>query len=170
VRLCCEGCVKPLEKDPSAAIANIDAAVVAEQQPHYPLESCVVSDEPLGSMGDPIDYVHGTRLVRFCCKGCVKAFKKDPAKVMAEVDKAWIEAQRPSYPLPTCVISDHELAEDTVDFLYGTRLVRFCCADCIAEFEKDPASHLAVIAAAAEAARHPVPKGGGGEGREGEGG
>ena len=39
-------------------------------------------------MGDPIDRLYGTQLVRLCCKGCVKAFQKDPAGVAAKVTKA----------------------------------------------------------------------------------
>jgi len=59
----------------------------------YPLATCVVSGEELGSMGEPFDYVHKApgqpdRLVRFCCESCVKKFKKDPAKYLAKIDAA----------------------------------------------------------------------------------
>jgi hypothetical protein len=59
--------------------------------PAYPLTTCVVSDEPLGSMGEPFDYIHKEegkpdRLVKFCCKMCVRSFKKDPAKYLALLD------------------------------------------------------------------------------------
>ena len=40
-------------------------------------------------MGDPIDTVVAGRLVRLCCKGCTRALRKDPAKVVAAVDRAW---------------------------------------------------------------------------------
>ena len=63
----------------------------------YPLNTCVVSGEDLGSMGDAYDYIHKTegqpdRLVRMCCEGCVKKFKKDPAKYLARIDAAKAEA------------------------------------------------------------------------------
>jgi hypothetical protein len=62
----------------------------------YPTETCVVSGDKLGEMGAPIEYLHTqkidgkdeTRLVRFCCKGCVKSFKKDPAKYLKQLDEA----------------------------------------------------------------------------------
>jgi hypothetical protein len=60
----------------------------------YPLTTCVVSDDKLGGeMGAPIDYLYEesgkpARLVRFCCKGCIKSFKKDPAKYLKMVDEA----------------------------------------------------------------------------------
>lgn len=60
---------------------------------NYPLKSCVVSDEPLGSMGDAIKYTHREagkpdRLVLFCCEGCIEDFKGDPAKFLAKLDAA----------------------------------------------------------------------------------
>ncbi len=44
-------------------------------------------------MGPPIDYVYKQegkpdRLVRFCCKNCIKDFKKDPAKYLQKIDDA----------------------------------------------------------------------------------
>lgn len=59
--------------------------------PAYPLTTCVVSDEPLGSMGKPYDYIHKEegkpdRLVKFCCKMCVGQFKRSPAKYLAKLD------------------------------------------------------------------------------------
>jgi YHS domain-containing protein len=148
VRLCCKMCVKGLGKEGAAeaAITKIDQAVIAAQKASYPLENCVISnekiDDPSSDM-EPMDYVHGTRLVRFCCKGCVKSFQKDPAKFMATIDKALIEKQRPAYPLTTCLISGEELGDDSVEMLYGTRLVRLCCKKCVKEFEKNPAELLA---------------------------
>lgn len=61
----------------------------------YPMRNCVVSDEELdaGAMGEPINHVYQVaekpdRLVRFCCKSCVKDFKKDPAMYLAIIDAA----------------------------------------------------------------------------------
>ena len=60
----------------------------------YPLTTCVVSGDKLdGDMGAPFDYIYKEdgkpdRLVRFCCKNCVKDFKKDPAKYLKMIDDA----------------------------------------------------------------------------------
>jgi hypothetical protein len=51
----------------------------------YPLKVCLVSDEPLGSMGDPVVLVHEGQEVKFCCEGCAGPFKKDPAKYLAKL-------------------------------------------------------------------------------------
>ena len=82
--------------------------------------------------GTPVDHVHGTRLVRFCCGGCKAGFKASPETFMADLDRALIEAQLKDYPLEKCVVSDEPLTAmgKPVDLLYGTRLVRLCCKGC----------------------------------------
>jgi hypothetical protein len=47
----------------------------------YPLSTCVVSGEALGSMGQPIVIDHEGVEVRLCCKGCVKKFNADPPNI-----------------------------------------------------------------------------------------
>ncbi len=138
----------PTQTAPSAASPGQDAQLIAQQLPSYPLQVCLVSDEPLESMGKPLDYVHEGRLVRFCCKSCVKEFKKDPAPILEQIDAAIIKAQQASYPLKTCVVSGNELGAEAVDHVHGTRLVRFCCPDCVAGFQKDAAKFMAKIDAA----------------------
>jgi hypothetical protein len=49
----------------------------------YPLTTCLVSGEKLGSMGKPIVLIHEGQEVQFCCKSCKPKFEKDPAKYMA---------------------------------------------------------------------------------------
>jgi hypothetical protein len=104
-RLCCKDCGAEIQKDPAKFAAKIDAGVIAAQKASYPLQACPISGEKLGEMGDPVDQVYGTRLVRFCCKSCIKDFQKDPAPTIAKIDAGLIEQQKKSYPLDTCVIS-----------------------------------------------------------------
>ncbi len=86
VRFCCKGCDVGFKKDPAAGLAKIDAAVIEAQKADYPLETCVVSGDKLGGeMGEPIDHVAGTQLVRFCCKGCVKMFESNPAAYLSKI-------------------------------------------------------------------------------------
>jgi hypothetical protein len=150
VRLCCADCKAGAEKDKAAVIAKIDAAVVAAQKPTYPLSTCPVSGEKLGAKGEAVDIVHGTKLVRLCCKDCKPAFEKDAATAMAKVDKAWIEAQVASYPLEVCPVSDEKLGSmgAPVDVLYGTTLIRLCCKSCKKAVEKDGPALVAKIEAA----------------------
>lgn len=79
--------------EPSGSCCGTPKVAPSESAPAYPPGVCVVSGEGLDSMGGPVDYVHqeagkSDRLVRFCCGSCIKAFKKDPAKFLAQIDRA----------------------------------------------------------------------------------
>lgn len=72
-------------------LAPADAKTIAA----YPLDGCVVSGDKFdgGAMGKPKDYVYKTagqpdRLVRLCCKDCVKDFNQEPAKFLKTLDDA----------------------------------------------------------------------------------
>jgi YHS domain-containing protein len=126
----------------------------------YPLSTCPISGEELGSMGDPIHLASGGRDVALCCKGCIKKFEAEPAKYFAEIDAKIIEAQLPNYPMTTCPVSGEALAEgSTIDKVVDNRLVRFCCEDCVATFEADPAAYFAKLddaVIAAQSASYPM--------------
>ncbi len=75
-----------------AAHHESDAATTASDDA-YPMNTCVVSGEELGGMGDPYVYTYKEagkpdREVRFCCKMCVGRFEKNPAKYLAKLDAA----------------------------------------------------------------------------------
>ena len=150
VRFCCGRCAKKFGSEPAAFLAKLDQAAIRAQKPSYPFEECLVSDEALGSMGDPIELVHEGRLARLCCKGCVKSFKKDPATHFANVDRAMMAKQLPTYALKTCPVSGEPLGDAPTDFMYGTQLVRTCCKRCKGAVEKEPAKYLAAVKAAAK--------------------
>jgi len=90
----------------AVALLFAASASAAEKSPasakpldNYPLKTCVVSDEPLGSMGDFVNYVHKEagkpdRIIRFCCDGCIDDFKKDPAKFLKKLDDATAAAKK----------------------------------------------------------------------------
>lgn len=72
----------------------MDPEVMAAMKASYPMETCVVSGDDLGG-GDmePFDYIHkqdgkADRLVRFCCKDCLRDFKGDPEHYLGMLDKA----------------------------------------------------------------------------------
>lgn len=86
--------------DKSAAPAAPDAAWLAQAKAAYPLKTCVVSAEEIGgSMGEGIDHVYRQegkpdRLVRFCCKDCLKDFNQEPAKYLKLIDEAAARAKK----------------------------------------------------------------------------
>jgi len=78
---------------PLQAAAPTDSEIIAKARASYPLKTCLVSGEPLGSMGDATGYIHRVagkpdRVVFFCCEGCTDDFKADPAKFLKKVDDA----------------------------------------------------------------------------------
>ncbi|MDB4798149.1 hypothetical protein OAH36_00970 [Verrucomicrobia bacterium] len=84
------------EDNDASETSNIAALVgdvdLVAQKAAYPLKTCVVGGESLGSMGDPVEFVHEGRLVQFCCEGCIDDFKKDSTKYLAKLDQALTEA------------------------------------------------------------------------------
>lgn len=52
----------------------------------YPLDVCIVSDEKLGSMGDPVVFVYQGQEIKLCCKACRKKFDKDPASYLKKLE------------------------------------------------------------------------------------
>lgn len=148
VRFCCAGCIKKFEASQEEYIEKIDAAMVKQQLPFYPLTTCVVLGGKLGDMGKPVDVVVGNRLVRLCCKGCQTKLEETPGEFIAKLDKAVIEKQKDTYPLDTCVVTGDKLGGDMgdpVEYVAGNRLIRFCCKGCIKEFEKNPAKYLKIL-------------------------
>ena len=96
VRTCCNNCARKVQGDPDKFLAKLDQAIVAQQSKNYPLRTCAVSGEPLdeGDMkGKTVEVIVGNRLVKVCCKGCLKGLKKDPAAVLAAVEAGWKEAK-----------------------------------------------------------------------------
>lgn len=152
IRFCCQGCVKPFEKEPAKYIAEIDAQIIKDQLAHYPLDTCVVSEAKLGDMGEPVNMVWNNRLVRFCCSGCVKDFEADPTKYIKVLDAAVVKAQTADYPLDHCIVlTDEKIGgKDTVDFVVANRLFRLCCQGCKDDIKADPAKYIQELDAAAK--------------------
>ena len=73
---------------------SVDQAWLAKARTAYPLNKCLVSDEAFGGkMGDPVEFVYRLegkpdRLVRLCCKMCMKDFKKNPDQYLKLLDQA----------------------------------------------------------------------------------
>jgi len=53
----------------------------------YPLKTCLVSGNELGSMGTPITKVYEGQEIKFCCKPCIKKYEANPAKYLAKLPK-----------------------------------------------------------------------------------
>lgn len=145
--------------DKAATDATVEAPSWTDP---YPLATCPISGEQLGSMGESIIKTYNGREVRFCCSDCIEKFEADLDASWKKVDEAIVKDQLRYYPLKTCVVSGEPLIEDGEDIaintVYGNRLVRLCCKMCKKEFKADPRKFIAKIdKAAADAQRKDYP-------------
>lgn len=60
----------------------------------YTLKTCIVSGDKLGEMGDPYVYEYKGRQIKFCCKGCLKDFNKEPDKYIKKIEEAEAKAKK----------------------------------------------------------------------------
>ena len=132
ILFCCNSCLPRFEADKATYLKKLDDEIIRTQREVYPLKECPISGKPLGSMGDADDFVLGNRLIRLCCASCRDAVRKDPAPVLARLDKAAADAQRAAYPLDTCPITKKKLGSmgEPAEMTLAGRLVRLCCPPC----------------------------------------
>lgn len=164
IGLCCPGCGEAFlawdeaRKDEFVALAvahrepgmeddaghDMDKPAVADAAwtGPFPLATCPVSGQNLGSMGDPIVKKYDGREVRFCCGGCIGKFEADQTGYWEKIDRQIVKDQLRYYPAQTCVVSGEPLVENGEDIasnmVYGNRLVRLCCKMCERQFKADP--------------------------------
>lgn len=73
----------------AAPLAGFAGEKKEEKAKPYPMDTCVVSGEKLGSGGMKVyTFVHEGQEVKLCCKSCLKDFKKDPAKYLKKIEDA----------------------------------------------------------------------------------
>lgn len=88
VRLAAEEEQAAFLKEPAKFLEALDRAVVEKQAATYPLKDCVVAGDNLEDVGSTTDVVVAGRLVRLCCPDCKAIVRKDPAKIVGEIDAA----------------------------------------------------------------------------------
>jgi YHS domain-containing protein len=64
---------------PSESLSDEDRQLIEKQK------ICLVSGQPLDSMGDPYRFEVEGKTVFVCCKGCTSALRKDPAKYLEKL-------------------------------------------------------------------------------------
>lgn len=66
------------------ADSNAKPKAASKEKP-YTLETCIVSDEKLGEMGEPFVTSYKGQQVKMCCKSCNKDFTKNPDKYLKKL-------------------------------------------------------------------------------------
>lgn len=162
VRFCCAACIDRFEADQAGYWKKIDEQMIAAQLPYYPLETCLVTGEPLVEDGKDVatNVIYGNRLVRLCCSMCEQEFKADPAKYIAKLDKAAADAQRKDYPMDTCAVAGGKLGSmgEPVEMVVAGRLIRLCCAGCTSKVGANPAKYVTMVDKAWQAEGKYMPK------------
>lgn len=51
----------------------------------YPLKTCIVSGEALGSMGEPPRFTYKGQEIKLCCSGCRKKFDENADKFLEKL-------------------------------------------------------------------------------------
>jgi YHS domain-containing protein len=75
-------------------LAGLATDQKAEKLKPYTLKTCIISGDKLGEMGDPFVYAYKGRQIKFCCKGCLKDFNKEPDKYIKKIDEAEAKAKK----------------------------------------------------------------------------
>ena len=157
IKFCCGGCSGRFMNDKTGNLKKLDEVIVKDQLKVYPMANCIVM--PDDELADPRgteamedkNVVIGNRLYRFCCKSCIRKFKKDPAKYNAELDKLVMKQQAADYPLEVCVISGRSLGESPQELVVANRLVRTCRGGCSKKVKANPTTSIAQLDKARQA-------------------
>jgi YHS domain-containing protein len=75
-------------------LSGLAADKKAEKLKPYTLKTCIISGDKLGEMGDPFVYAYKGREIKFCCKGCLKDFNKEPQKYIKLIEEAEAKAKK----------------------------------------------------------------------------
>jgi len=98
LKFCCIECVAHYTTSPEAYVSFLEEQIRKAQRDNYPLSTCLVSNHELGSMGDPIEYVSGNTLIKFCCVACVEEFEKNREQMLNKLNDAKLGKPSDSQP------------------------------------------------------------------------
>ena len=90
-------------------------------------EVCIVSGEVIE--GEGVKYVYLNKEVKFCCEGCEKSFKKNPAKYLGSAGLM-------------CPVCNEDDAKADLTAVSGGVKYYFCGKGCKNKFNKDPDEFL----------------------------
>ncbi len=138
IRLCCPACDKKFLRNPAKALGKLGLKTVKNDR-GKPVVDLANAKCPImgGKTKADVFGDHAGVRVHYCCPMCDKKVKKDPATAFAALGYKYIPSVV-DLRNKRCPISGKEIDEETYADRDGVR-VRFCCANCVAKFEKDPA-------------------------------
>ena len=87
-----------------AAEGALDPAQIQTFRP-YQLDTCLISGDKIGAMGEGLSLVYKGQEITFCCKMCVGQFAKKPDHFIEEMKKA--EAAKAGKTEATAAPAEH---------------------------------------------------------------
>ena len=136
VYFCCPRCIGKIKEDPkkyAEKVAKQREALAATPKVQV---ACPVSGKPV----DPKVFIEQDgKKVFFCCKDCIEGYKKEPAKYAGKLAGCYTYQTK-------CPVSGEEVSPTASLAIDGGPTVYFCCKNCIAKFEADPAQYCPKLA------------------------
>ncbi|HRJ48959.1 MAG: hypothetical protein KF787_03485 [Phycisphaeraceae bacterium] len=145
LRYCREECQRDFGRDIVESTRRIDAIMIADQAPYYPVEVSLLTGRSLGSQ--PIDFVWGNRLFRAASTEEQSEILADPARFIRILDRHVVAAQTPTYGMPRkCPVQGDILPSDAViDIVVANRMIRVCCGRCVLAVKARPYQYLGMV-------------------------
>lgn len=145
LRMCCPECIEAFDRDPTAGRAHVDAVLIADQRPHYPLSTSLVSGRPLGA--GALDFIWGNRLFRVASDAERRQLQTRPEHYLQLLNEAVCAAQAGRYGMPDkCPVQGDILASDEpFDIVIANRMIRVCCGRCARVVRARPHQYLGMI-------------------------
>ena len=117
----------------------------------YPLETCLVSGERLGSHGEPVAKTIDGREMRVCCAPCFEPLEADSEQFLSELDEQIRKTQSALYPTQICVVSGNKLPDEPQEHILGHRLFWLCSPECVESLTSSPDRYVRSLDAAVAA-------------------
>jgi YHS domain-containing protein len=139
VYFCCENCPKAFEKNPKKFALKVNAQLLQTEQ--IVQVACPITGKPVNK---ETTFEAGDMKVGMCCKNCLGKVAKadDEAKLKLLFSEA---AFKKGFTTQTkCPVSGKDI-DPTAKVEYKGENVYFCCPNCPAAFEKDPAKFVAKL-------------------------
>ncbi len=137
VYFCCKGCKAVFEKNPEKYLKKLPQ--FASTQPAAKQVVCPVSGKPVQSK---IFTTYKGKKVYFCCKGCKKAFEKNPKKYLKKLPQ--FASTQPIKKQMVCPMSGKPV-NPKIFTVYKGRKIYFCGQGCKKAFEKNPGKYIGKV-------------------------
>ena len=138
VYFCCPMCAPEFNKEPDKYIKKLEDAGVTLEKTPVAQTTCPVTGDPIDKQYF-VDY-NGKR-VYFCCANCPAEFSKDPDKYIKKLEEAGVTLDKTPVAQTTCPVTGDPIDKQYFADYNGKR-VYFCCANCPADFSKDPDKYV----------------------------